>query len=284
MDGQEYSHFLKVLVVGDAGVGKSCIIDRFVNNAFSLDRRARGLDFALRLLPLGPLTAKLQIWDVADGALTFQSEGALAYLAKGVLLVFDVSDPLSLASALGWAERFRAGGQPSPPLLLVANKSDLPPSRRVVSAEQVREAARAHSLQCVETSALDGSGVQRAFSTVARASIGADSWPLRRDFVLFLCGSLHFAPRLRLLVACAGAGPGCSRAARRGSCPSSPAPPAPPAADCSGGCWPPPGSPLRERRRRSGGAPCAPWAARTCARSSSDTRTADPTRGRALAS
>lgn len=166
--------FLKVVTVGDSGVGKSSLIFRYIDGAFQTDYVSTiGVDFKVKRMKVGEQNVKLQVWDTA-GQERFRTL-ARAYLrgAHGCIGVFDVSQPSTLERLQTWLDEFR---QENPKMcskccIIVGNKSDLPPPH--VTEEQVQEITRKYDCEYVPVSAKTGLDVHKVFETLAVAMVTA---------------------------------------------------------------------------------------------------------------
>jgi len=175
MSSEEYDMSFKVLVLGESGVGKSCIVRRYVHNTYDDDSIPTvGTDFARKLVktPDG-FRVNLMVWDTA-GQERFRSLTTSFY--RGVhafFVVYDVSDPQSFRTIEYWLEQIKVNATlPDALRILVANKIDLrdssdPDSGRVfVSRAEGMQFAREHGMLFFECSALTCVGVQQAFEEV----------------------------------------------------------------------------------------------------------------------
>ncbi|XP_078496363.1 ras-related protein Rab-38-like [Lissotriton helveticus] len=123
-------HLCKVLVVGDLGVGKTSIIQRYVHKVYSQHYRATiGVDFALKVIKWGPETIiRLQLWDIA-GQERFGNMTRLYYRdAVGAFIVFDVTRASTFEAVPRWKDDLDSkvslqSGKPIP-IILLANKCD----------------------------------------------------------------------------------------------------------------------------------------------------------------
>lgn len=123
----EYDYLLKVILVGDSGVGKSSIVQRFAGHGFSEKMLSTiGVDFHIAQLTEGGKRFKIQTWDCA-GLEKFASITASYYRgAHAALIVYDVSDPTSYMSVKKWVADVRHH-KPDTLIFIVGNKSDLKP-------------------------------------------------------------------------------------------------------------------------------------------------------------
>ncbi|GAX75308.1 hypothetical protein CEUSTIGMA_g2753.t1 [Chlamydomonas eustigma] len=164
---------IKVVVLGDAGVGKSCLALRFSRGTFDPCSRATvGASFLTKsvTLPDGRST-KLEVWDTA-GQERYHSLAPLYYRgAQGAVIVYDITSPTSFERAKFWVEELRRGGIDSAVLVLVGNKKDLWEGREV-SEEAGQEYADRNRMIFVECSAKTSDNVTEVFESLARAWAG----------------------------------------------------------------------------------------------------------------
>lgn len=162
----EYDYLFKLLLIGDSGVGKSCLLLRFADDTYTETYISTiGVDFKIRTIESEGKVIKLQIWDTA-GQERFRTITSSYYRgAHGIIVVYDVTDEESFAavqSPNGWMteiERF-AGAEVTK--MLVGNKCDLETKRKVTYAA-AKDFADSMSIQFFETSAKDNKNVEEAF-------------------------------------------------------------------------------------------------------------------------
>ncbi|XP_029950326.1 ras-related protein Rab-33B-like [Salarias fasciatus] len=149
----------KVLVIGDSGVGKTCLTHRLCAGEFPSRMEATiGVDFRERLLDVDGEKIKLQLWDTA-GQERFRKSMVQHYYRNvhAVLFVYDLSCPSSFSGLTSWLEECRQNSvRQEIPRFLVGNKTDLRESRRsdgLVSQERALDFARTHHMTFFETSA-----------------------------------------------------------------------------------------------------------------------------------
>ncbi|MHA1771849.1 MAG: Rab family GTPase [Candidatus Thorarchaeota archaeon] len=166
-----YDYLFKVVVLGEGAVGKTAIVTRFSHGFFRTDYRTTiGSQFAVKNLEIatkkGRLTVKLQIWDVA-GQSRFQILRPMYYRgSSGGLLVYDVTRRRTFIVLEEWLSELEKAVGKTIPLVLVANKTDLPD--RVISIEEGREFAESHNMPYVESSAKTGEGILDVFEQLAK--------------------------------------------------------------------------------------------------------------------
>lgn len=164
----------KVVVLGDAQVGKTSIINRFVHNDCKEEYVATiGVDFLAKTVPAEGRTSgsmRLQIWDTA-GQDRFRSL-ARSYVqdAAAAIIVYDITRSASLQSARDWFSCVRQECGDSTIIALVGNKADLADNSRQVSVDDGRDVARELGANVfAETSGSSGLNVEELFQEVVRA-------------------------------------------------------------------------------------------------------------------
>jgi len=121
-----YDYIFKFIIIGDSGVGKSCIVQRFLENKFSDDQENTiGVEFGTKVMDVKDKQIKLQIWDTA-GQEAFQSITRSYYRSSaGALVVFDLTNRASFENCVKWLEEVSNHGNPEMVITLLGNKCDL---------------------------------------------------------------------------------------------------------------------------------------------------------------
>ncbi|EDW86225.1 uncharacterized protein Dwil_GK16937 [Drosophila willistoni] len=163
----DYDYLLKFLVLGDSGVGKTCLLYQYTDGRFhSQFISTVGIDFREKRLVYNSRGRRhrihLQIWDTA-GQERFRSLTTAFYRdAMGFLLIFDLTSEKSFLEITNWLEQLRMHAySEQPDVVLCGNKCDLL-QMRVVSREQVQALVQRYRLPYIETSACTGANVQQA--------------------------------------------------------------------------------------------------------------------------
>ncbi|KAJ2500527.1 ras GTPase [Coemansia sp. RSA 1972] len=164
----EYDYLFKLLLIGDSGVGKSCLLLRFADDTYTESYISTiGVDFKIRTIELDGKTVKLQIWDTA-GQERFRTITSSYYRgAHGIIVVYDVTDSDTFANVKQWLQEIDRYASEGVNKLLVGNKSDLE-DKRSVDFTEAQEFASALNITFLETSAKDATNVESAFLTMAR--------------------------------------------------------------------------------------------------------------------
>ncbi|CAB1116781.1 unnamed protein product [Ectocarpus sp. CCAP 1310/34] len=165
-----YDHLVKLLIIGDSGVGKSCLLLRYSDDQFSGSYISTiGIDFKIKTVFLMGKKAKLQIWDTA-GQERFRNITSAYYRGSmGIMLVYDVTDLKSFKNVGNWMRQIELNAAPDVNVTLVGNKSDVAEEERVVSLEQGQRLAAEHGdhVRFFETSARSNVNVTEAFEGLA---------------------------------------------------------------------------------------------------------------------
>jgi Ras-related protein Rab-1A len=164
----EYDYLFKLLLIGDSGVGKSCVLMRFVDDNYTDSYISTiGVDFKIRTVELDGKIIKLQIWDTA-GQERFRTITASYYRgAHGIILVYDVSDKDSFLNLNTWESEIQKYASQSVQRLLIGNKCDLLSSLRQVATQDGLDYAQ-HRMPFIEVSAKNSINVEEAFLIMVR--------------------------------------------------------------------------------------------------------------------
>mmetsp|Transcript_19973 Transcript_19973/g.27665 ORF Transcript_19973/g.27665 Transcript_19973/m.27665 type:complete len:214 (+) Transcript_19973:326-967(+) len=167
--GAEYDHLIKLLLIGDSGVGKSCLLLRFSEDSFTTSFITTiGIDFKIRTVPLDGRRVKLQIWDTA-GQERFRTITTAYYRgAMGILLVYDVTDEASFNNIRNWIRNIEQHASETVNKILIGNKCDMEEPKRVVPTADGQALADEFGIQFFETSAKSNVNVENAFFAIAR--------------------------------------------------------------------------------------------------------------------
>lgn len=163
----DYDYLFKLLLIGDSGVGKSCLLLRFADDTYTESYISTiGVDFKIRTIELDGKTIKLQIWDTA-GQERFRTITSSYYRgAHGIIVVYDVTDQESFNNVKQWLQEIDRYASENVNKLLVGNKSDLT-TKKVVDFTTAKEYADQLGIPFLETSAKNATNVEQAFMTMA---------------------------------------------------------------------------------------------------------------------
>ncbi|ELP95054.1 GTP-binding protein YPTC5, putative [Entamoeba invadens IP1] len=164
---------LKMILIGDSGVGKSSLMNQFIEKTFTAQYKATiGADFLTKEVSINGTAVTLQIWDTA-GHEKFMSFGAAFYRGSDCcLLVLDVTNEQSFKSLDTWKKEFLNGANVTNPkdfpFVVLINKMDEDPSKHTVNVNAVKQWCENNgAIPYYETSAKTGLRVDQAFLDVA---------------------------------------------------------------------------------------------------------------------
>ncbi|TIA80947.1 hypothetical protein E3P98_02380 [Wallemia ichthyophaga] len=171
MDELGWKYILKYCIIGDAGVGKSCLLLRFTDDKFDKNTMTTlGVEFGCRIISVNDKErVKVQCWDTA-GSEQFRSITRSYFRgAAGCLLVYSVGNRRSFENLDMWLDDIRRNADENLTVLVVANKTDIDMNQREVSVEEGEKWSEQRELQFLEVSAKSGQDVDQAFDKSAKA-------------------------------------------------------------------------------------------------------------------
>ena len=162
-DYNKEDYKVKLIIVGDSGVGKTNLITRFASDKFEKNSKATiGVEFIYKTLKINKDIFKIEIWDTA-GEERYKSITSAYYKgAKGAIIVYDITSEQSFNNIETWIHEVKGKTSNSLQILIIGNKSDLYKDRKI-SLEKGIEKAQSLNLHLLETSALDKTNVTEAF-------------------------------------------------------------------------------------------------------------------------
>lgn len=160
---------VKLVLLGHSGVGKSCIVLRFVRGQFDDNSKVTiGASFLSQTVALQDDTrVKFEIWDTA-GQERYSSLAPLYYRgASAAVVVYDITNAESFQKARYWVKELLKHANPGIVIALVGNKSDLT-NQREVSFQEAKEFAEANGMgMFIETSAKTADNINELFTKIA---------------------------------------------------------------------------------------------------------------------
>merc|ERR1711988_1925385 len=164
----EYDYLFKLLLIGDSGVGKSCLLLRFADDTYTETYISTiGVDFKIRTVEIDGKVIKLQIWDTA-GQERFRTITSSYYRgAHGIIVVYDVTDEESFTAVQRWLSEIDRYCHEAVNKMLVGNKCDLHQKKKVDFAT-AKEFADTNAIPFFETSAKGNHNVETAFLQLTR--------------------------------------------------------------------------------------------------------------------
>jgi len=169
MAKKTYDLLFKLLLIGDSGVGKTCILFRFSDDAFNTTFISTiGIDFKIKTIELRGKKIKLQIWDTA-GQERFHTITTSYYRgAMGIMLVYDITNAKSFDNIAKWLRNIDEHANEDVEKMILGNKCDWE-DKRVIAKEKGEAIAREHGIRFLETSAKANINIEQAFLELAEA-------------------------------------------------------------------------------------------------------------------
>ena len=165
----KYEYIFKIILIGNSGVGKSSILQRYIQKVFQESFASTiGVDFFMKTINIGDKSIKLQLWDTA-GTEKFRSITTGYYRgADAAFVVFDLSSKSSFKNLNEWIESYYKYSNPDVEknVILIGNKSDLF-DKREVTKEEIEKFIKDNNINYFETSAKDGKNIDECFTFIA---------------------------------------------------------------------------------------------------------------------
>lgn len=165
MDSDDsFDYLFKIVLIGDAGVGKTCVVQRFKSGTFFERQHSTiGVDFTMKTLTIDGKKVKLQVWDTA-GQERFRTITQSYYRsANGVIIAYDITKKDTFSNVPRWIDDVQKYAGDNVVQILIGNKKDLENIREVDFSEAQALAAHHNMMECLETSAKDATNIEQVF-------------------------------------------------------------------------------------------------------------------------
>ena len=167
-DYEQEDYKIKIIVVGDSGVGKTNLINRFASDKFDTNSKATiGVEFVYKTLKINKEVIKVEVWDTA-GQERYRAITSSYYKgAKGAIIVYDITNEDSFNNVESWMNEVIKKGKTDMQFLLVGNKKDLINDRKVTEQKGI-DKAKELNMNLFEASALEKTNVNEAFNYLVK--------------------------------------------------------------------------------------------------------------------
>jgi len=168
--GYNYDYTFKFIIIGDASVGKSCIMRQFIDQRFASDcPHTIGVEYGTKIVQTKEgKRVKLQIWDTA-GQERFRAVTRSYYRgAAGVIIVYDTTKRMSFNNVGTWLNDAGSLALPSTVKILIGNKVDLE-DQRDITYQEAETFAADNDVRFLEGSAKTGKNIQEAFDEMVQS-------------------------------------------------------------------------------------------------------------------
>ncbi len=170
---------IKILMLGDSGVGKSSIINRWISGTFNPSLvTTLGVDMKKRKLHVDDKLVEVQVWDTAGQSAFHRITTSYYRGSNAILLVFDVSDKSTLQNVEYWMKNIKEHAAENVQIALIGNKVDLREKvgpEHCVRLEEGKLTAEKYKVIYAETSAMtSGDAVESAFDKIVRKVMSLD--------------------------------------------------------------------------------------------------------------
>ena len=159
-----YDMIFKIILIGDTSVGKTNILTKYLSDEFDPNSKATvGVEFGTKNFKIENKIVKVQIWDTAGQERYRSITNAYYKGAKGAFIVYDITKKTSFENIEKWLSDLKTNSDKNLSIVLLGNKSDLV-DKREVTIEEGKEKAEKNKFAFIETSALNGNNIEKAFT------------------------------------------------------------------------------------------------------------------------
>ena len=160
---------LRVVLIGNSGVGKSSFLTKFVDDDFDITMtKTIGIDFKTKTVRIDGKTVQLHVWDTAGQERFWSVTPAYCRNADGIVMMYDITDPQSFKDVSFWIDKLSDYAPQDVDILLLGSKLDLR-EQRVIRTEMGKEQARKLNATFSEISAATGENIEISVISFVRS-------------------------------------------------------------------------------------------------------------------
>jgi small GTP-binding protein len=172
---EKANYIFKIIILGDASVGKTSLISRYIKNSFDTrTNQTIGIQFNQRMIKIDQTNIMIQLWDTAGQERYRAITRHYYHGSHAVLLCFDMSELSTMYSVESWIKDIKSFGLDNVPYLIVGTKSDL---TDIANLEKINEFIRKLSaeneieIDFIPTSAYSGYNIIKVFEDISRKTL-----------------------------------------------------------------------------------------------------------------
>ncbi|KAJ5077764.1 ras-related protein rab-10 [Anaeramoeba ignava] len=163
----------KIVLIGHSSVGKTNILTKFCDDHFSFNSTSTiAVEYKTQIVEINDKKIKLQIWDTAGQERFHSITKAYYRRADAAFVVYDITNPESFDKLDYWIQEIKEQEQINPKFMILGNKCDLE-DKRQISKEQGEKFAKAKRISFLETSAKEGTNIEKAFEALTKEILKA---------------------------------------------------------------------------------------------------------------
>ena len=187
---QEFEYTIKLLIIGDSGVGKSKFIYSFITGEFIQGHIATtAIDLKTSVIELQGKKIRIQLWDTA-GQEKYKSITKNLFLrVQGILVVYDITDENSFKNVKLWIQLIKGDCGEHMPIIILGNKNDLE-ENRVINKDDAISYAKEENVLYIETSPKTGENIQNAINEISEKIL--ESSEIGNEFSFTLDSSILY--------------------------------------------------------------------------------------------
>lgn len=166
LPGEKYDKEVKLVLVGDSGVGKTSILLKYFDDKFNANSNTTiGIDYKSKIVIKNGQRINLRVWDTAGQEKFHSNLSAYIKGAQGIFVVYSCTDAKSFERLDAWMETINQSSSADVPRIMLGNQCDLV-ARKTIDSRSGGEKASRFNVQFFETSAIEGKNIRAAFDSM----------------------------------------------------------------------------------------------------------------------
>ena len=165
---EKFDDLTKILLIGESGVGKTCILQKFHKGDFIVNHLTTiAIDFKMKIMDIDGIRLKMQVWDTAGQERFDTLTTSFFKSAQGIMICYSITDDHSFKAVNKWIKQIKDLAPKDVKVVMLGNKLDLE-SERTVPKENAEALANEYDLDYFEVSAFSGENINESFLTLGR--------------------------------------------------------------------------------------------------------------------